>query len=249
MSKLLDNVRNVMRVRHYSYQTEKTYLHWIRQFIFFNKITHPAEMGAAEVEAFLTHLAVERNVAASTQNQALAVLLFLYKEVLNIDLSWLDKFTPAKKSNHLPVVLTKQEVGLIISQLSGTNWLIANLHYGSGLRLIEALRLRVKDFGFRVSANRRSQRQRRQRPLYGFAEYFNRTAAKAVKNGWKTARAGFTKRSRTRRYAVRAFEKISGRGKGMGVAICFPVEKFERQSADRTNRQNSRVAVEPAKTV
>ncbi len=151
MSKLLDNVRNVMRVRHYSYQTEKTYVHWIRQFIFFNKITHPAEMGAAEVEAFLTHLAVERNVAASTQNQALAALLFLYKEVLNIDLSWLDKFTPAKKSNHLPVVLTKQEVGLIISQLSGTNWLIANLLYGSGLRLIEALRLRVKDLdcGFR----------------------------------------------------------------------------------------------------
>ncbi len=85
MSKLLDNVRNVMRVRHYSYQTEKTYVHWIRQFIFFNKITHPAEMGAAEVEAFLTHLAVERNGAALTQNQALAALLFLYRTCLQLN--------------------------------------------------------------------------------------------------------------------------------------------------------------------
>ncbi len=151
MSKLLDNVRNVLRVRHYSYQTEKTYVHWISQFIFFHKVTHPAEMGAAEVEAFLTHLAVERNVAASTQNQALAALLFLYREVLSVDLPWLDKFTPAKKSDRVPVVLTKEEVKLIINQLTGTNWLIANLLYGSGLRLIEALRLRVKDldFGFK----------------------------------------------------------------------------------------------------
>ena len=121
MSKLLDNVRNVLRVRHYSYQTEKTYVHWIRQFIFFHKVTHPAEVGAAEVEAFLTHLAVERNVAASTQNQALAALLFLYREVLSVDLPWLDKFTPAKKSDRVPVVLTKEEVKLIINQLTGTN--------------------------------------------------------------------------------------------------------------------------------
>ncbi len=151
MSKLLDDVRNVMRVRHYSYQTEKTYIYWIRQYIFFHKITHPAEMGAAQVEAFLTHLAVEKNVSASTQNQALAALLFLYKEVLKVDLAWLDGFTAAKKSSRVPVVLTKEEVKLIINQLTGTNWLIANLLYGSGLRLIEALRLRVKDldFGFK----------------------------------------------------------------------------------------------------
>lgn len=151
MSKLLDNVRNVMRVRHYSYETEKIYVYWIKQYIFFHKITHPAEMGAAEVEAFLTHLAVGKNVAASTQNQALAALLFLYKEVLKVDLSWLDSFTAAKKSSRVPVVLTKEEVKSIINQLTGTNWLIANLLYGSGLRLIEALRLRVKDldFGFK----------------------------------------------------------------------------------------------------
>ena len=108
-------------------------------------------MGAAEVEAFLTHLAVEKTVSASTQNQALAALLFLYKEVLKQDLPWLEKFKPAKKSNHVPVVLTREEVNLILAHLKGANWLIANLLYGAGLRLIEALRLRVKDvdFGFR----------------------------------------------------------------------------------------------------
>ena len=151
MSKLLDDVRNVLRVRHYSYQTEKTYIHWIRKYIYFHNITHPKEMGAAEVEAFLTHLAVEKTVAASTQNQALAALLFLYKEVLKVDLPWLDNFKTARKSERVPVVLTKAEVKLILDELKGTNWLIANLLYGSGLRLSEALRLRVKDldFGYR----------------------------------------------------------------------------------------------------
>lgn len=151
MSKLLDSVRSVMRVRHYSYETEKTYVYWIRQYIFFHKITHPKEMSAAEVEAFLTHLAVEKSVSASTQNQALHALLFLYKEVLKVDLPWLNEFKTAKKSSRVPVVLTKDEVKTILDKLTGTNWLIGNLLYGSGLRLIEALRLRVKDldFGFR----------------------------------------------------------------------------------------------------
>ncbi len=151
MSKLLDHVRAVLRTRHYSYRTEKTYIEWILQYIRFHNIKHPAEMGAAELEAFLTHLAVVRNVAASTQNQALAALLFLYREVLRVDLPWLEKFTPAKKSSRVPVVLTKDEVKIIIGQLKDTNWLIANLLYGAGLRLQEALRLRVKDldFGFR----------------------------------------------------------------------------------------------------
>ncbi|MDQ3749428.1 MAG: phage integrase N-terminal SAM-like domain-containing protein, partial [Acidobacteriota bacterium] len=151
MSKLLDQVRAVLRTRHYSYRTEKTYIEWILQYIRFHDIKHPKEMGAAEVEAFLTHLAVERTVAASTQNQALAALLFLYREVLSVDLPWLEKFTPAKKSSRVPVVLTRAEVKLILSQLKETNWLIANLLYGAGLRLHEALRLRVKDldFGFK----------------------------------------------------------------------------------------------------
>ena len=148
MSKLLDDVRDVMRVKHYSYQTEKIYIYWIKKYIFFHKVTHPAEMGAAEVQAFLTHLAVEKNVAASTQNQALSALLFLYREVLKVDLPWLDQFTPAKKSNRVPVVLTKEEVRIILAGLKDTNWLVASLLYGSGLRLIEALRLRVKDLDF-----------------------------------------------------------------------------------------------------
>lgn len=148
MSKLLNDVRAVMRMRHYSYQTEKTYVYWIRQYIFFHNTTHPNEMGAQQVEAFLTHLAVEKNVSASTQNQALAALLFLYREVLKVDLPWLEGFSPAKKSSRVPVVLTKQEVALILNELNGTNWIIANLLYGAGLRLIEALRLRVKDFDF-----------------------------------------------------------------------------------------------------
>jgi integron integrase len=151
MPKLLDRVRALMRVRHYSYQTEQTYLKWMRRYIGFHNIRNPVEMGAPEVEAFLTHLAVEGNVSASTQNQALFALLFLYREVLAVDLPWLEEFTPAKKSSRVPVVLTKDEVKRIFDCLSGTNGLIAGLLYGSGLRLHEALRLRVKDldFGFK----------------------------------------------------------------------------------------------------
>ncbi len=151
MPKLLERVRSLMRMRHYSYETEKRYVYWIRHYIGFHHIINPNEMGAAKVEAFLSHLAVENQVSASTQNQALTALLFLYREVLSDDLPWLEKFTPAKKSIHVPVVLTKDEVKIIISRLKDTNWLIANLLYCAGLRLTEVLRLRVKDldFGFR----------------------------------------------------------------------------------------------------
>ncbi len=114
MFKLLHQVRAVLRTRHYSYRTEKTYTEWILQYIRFHQIRHPAEMGAAEIETFLSHLAVERSVSASTQNQALSALLFLYREVLKIDLPWLEKFAPAKKSSRVPVVLTKEEVKMII---------------------------------------------------------------------------------------------------------------------------------------
>ena len=143
MPKLLDQVRTVLRVRRYSYRTEKTYVQWIRQYIFFHNVKHPKDMGATEIEAFLTHLAVERTVSAATQNQALAALLFLYREVLSGDLPWLEKFMPARKSSRVPDVLTKAEVRKVIGEMSGTNWLIANLLYGAGLRLQEALRLRV----------------------------------------------------------------------------------------------------------
>ncbi|TAK53982.1 MAG: integron integrase [Gammaproteobacteria bacterium] len=146
--RLLDQVRDRIRVLHYSYRTEQQYSAWIRRFILFHGKRHPQSMGAAEVEAFLTHLARDRNVAAATQSQALAAILFLYKQVLNVDLPWLENVTRATRPRRLPVVLTPEEVRAVIAHLSGHHWLIASLLYGSGLRLMEALRLRVKDLDF-----------------------------------------------------------------------------------------------------
>lgn len=134
-----------MRTRHFAYRTEKAYLSWIRRYVKFHKRRHPREMGAAEVESFLSHLAVDSHVSASTQNQALQALLFLYQRVLEIDLPWLENVTRARRPKRLPVVLTVAEVRAVLAQLDGTAWLVANLLYGSGLRLMEALRLRVKD--------------------------------------------------------------------------------------------------------
>lgn len=143
--RLLDQVRACCRVRHYSLRTEKAYVHWIRRFILFHGKRHPREMGAGEIEAFLTHLAVEEQVAASTQNQALAAILFLYREILAIELPWLDGITRAKRPPRVPVVLTRDEVRALLARLDGIYWLIASLMYGSGLRLMEAMRLRIKD--------------------------------------------------------------------------------------------------------
>ena len=146
--KLLDQVSAKMRVKHYSIRTEKSYIDWIKRFILHNGKTHPKNMGAAEVELFLTYLAVQRNVSASTQNQAKSALLYLYKEVLGVELPWLDNVTQAKVPQRLPVVLTQAEVQAVLSRMDGTMWLIASLLYGSGLRIMEALRLRVKDVDF-----------------------------------------------------------------------------------------------------
>lgn len=146
--RLLDLVRERCRVKHYSIRTEKRYIDWIRRFILFHNKRHPQTMGAAEVEAFLSHLAVQLNVAASTQNQALAAIMFLYKEVLGIELPWLENVTRAKKPARLPVVLSESEVQRLLAQLDGVHHLVASLLYGSGLRLMEALRLRVKDVDF-----------------------------------------------------------------------------------------------------
>jgi len=146
--RLLDLLRQQIRLRNYSIRTETIYAEWVKRYIRFHKYRHPAEMGAAEVEAFLSHLAVARKVAAATQNQALAALLFLYKEVLKLELPWLEGVVRAKKPTHLPVVLTREEVAEVLAEMSGVHWLVANLLYGSGLRLMEALRLRVKDLEF-----------------------------------------------------------------------------------------------------
>ena len=146
--KLLDQVRDKIRFKHYSIRTEQAYLDWIRRFILFHKKRHPAEMGASEVEAFLTHLAVAGKVAASTQNQARSALLFLYKEVLGQELPWLDDVEQAKRPRRLPVVLTHAETRAVLDRLRNTHWLLASLLYGTGMRLMEGLRLRVKDLDF-----------------------------------------------------------------------------------------------------
>ena len=146
--RLLDRVRDAIRVRHYSIRTEQAYTGWIRRFILFHGKRHPAEMGKLEVEAFLTHLAVSGNVAAPTQNQALSAVLFLYKEVLGQELGWMESVVRAKKPARLPVVFTREEVRAIMARLDGVRWIMAMLLHGSGLRLLECLRLRVKDIVF-----------------------------------------------------------------------------------------------------
>lgn len=143
--KLLEQMRAVIRTKHYSLATEKNYLQWAKRFILFHGKRHPADMSAAEVEAFLSALATERNVSASTQNQAMHAILFLYRDVLHIDLPWLDGITRAKVSKRLPSVLTQQEIAAMLAHVSGTNGLIIRLLYGTGMRIKECLRLRIKD--------------------------------------------------------------------------------------------------------
>ena len=145
--KLLDQVRDAIHLKQYSYRTEQAYVGWIKRYLYFHDVRHPSEMGAPEVEAFLTHLAVKENVAASTQNQALSALLFLHREVLHQDLGPVDALR-AKRPKRLPTVLTKDETLRLIGCLSGTHQLMGKLIYGSGVRLMECLRLRVKDLEF-----------------------------------------------------------------------------------------------------
>ena len=147
-AKLLDVARDRLRTQHYSHRTEVAYILWIRQFIRFHRGRHPRELSAPDVEKFLTYLAVERHVAASTQNQALAAIQYLYRKVLETGLDWVDGVVRAKRSEYLPTVLSKPEVMRLIGLLSGTEWLVCSLLYGTGMRLMECLRLRVKDIDF-----------------------------------------------------------------------------------------------------
>lgn len=146
--RLLDRLRAEIRLRHYSIRTEETYVDWARRFILFHGKRHPKDIGSLEVTAFLSHLASERNVSASTQNQAKSALLFLYREVLDIELPWLDEVIAAKTPRRLPVVLTQTEVRRLLNETSGTMGLVVSLLYGTGMRLLEGLRLRVKDVEF-----------------------------------------------------------------------------------------------------
>jgi integron integrase len=144
----MDEVRRKLRMKHYSLRTEQAYSAWIRRFIFESGKRHPRTMGAKEVERFLSHLAAVHNVSAGTQNQALSALLFLYREVLGIDLPWMDNIVRAKRPRRAPTVLARDEVRRLLAALDGIDWLMAGLLYGSGLRLMECLRLRVKDVDF-----------------------------------------------------------------------------------------------------
>lgn len=144
----MGQVRNALRVKHYSRNTEKDYMRWIKRFIFFHNKRHPTEMGEKEIREFLNHLAVNENVAASTQNQALCAIIFLYREVLHKKIGEIEGLIWAKKPKHLPTVYTRSEVKAILSLLKGAKWLMVSLLYGSGLGLKECLRLRIKDIEF-----------------------------------------------------------------------------------------------------
>ena len=146
--RLLDRVREAIRVRHYSLRTEEVYLQWVRRYILFHGKRHPDDMGEAEVAAFLSYLAMERNVAAATQNQALSAILFLYTNVLGRDLDWLKDVARAKRPRRLPVVLSRDEIQRVLARMVGINSLLARLMYGTGMRAMESLQLRVKDVDF-----------------------------------------------------------------------------------------------------
>ncbi|HEX9127679.1 MAG TPA: integron integrase [Gemmatimonadaceae bacterium] len=146
--KLLDSLRVTLRTKHYSIRTEESYVLWARRFILFHKKRHPSSMGAPEINEFLSHLAVDRNVSASTQNQALSALLFLYRDVLGDEVPWLEDLVRAPRSIRIPTVLTRAEVRMLIGAMSGTAQLVARILYGSGVRLLEGLRVRIKDLDF-----------------------------------------------------------------------------------------------------
>ena len=150
-AKLLDQVREVLRVKHYAIRTEEVYIHWIKRYIFFHQKRHPREMNAAEVQSFLSDLALKQKVSASTQNQALNALVFLYNEVLHQELGSLDGLVRAPRSKRIPLVMSRDEVRWVIAAMSGTQQLLARLLYGTGMRLLESLRLRVKDLDFELN--------------------------------------------------------------------------------------------------
>ena len=146
--KLLDRLREALRSRHYSGRTEEAYCHWVKRFIFFHQVRHPAEMAEPEINAFLTHLAVKEKVSASTQNQALSALLFLYRKVIGREVGELGEVIRARKPARVPVVMSRDETKAVLGALTGDKWLMASMMYGAGLRLMECLRLRVKDIDF-----------------------------------------------------------------------------------------------------
>jgi len=219
--KLLDRVRWHLRVKHYSIRTEQVYVDWIRRFILFHRKRHPNEMGECEITEFLTHLAVNKHVAASTQNQAFAALLFLYQQVLDRKLDFIDNVQRVTRPAKLPVVFTPAEACAVLAHLKGDYRLMAELLYGSGLRLMECLRLRIKDIDFGYNRITRPRRQRSARASCALA---TKTAAPATRTDCARERitsAGCGSRWRESLPAVRVGTEISQRRSRTHLAIRF----------------------------
>ena len=217
--KLLDQVRQAIRTRHYSPRTEETYVHWIKRFIFFHNKRHPAEMAEAEIARFLSNLAAESHVSASTQNQALNAVLFLYRHVLRKDIGYVNGVVRANRPKRLPTVLTRQEVRSILGNLAGLEWIMTMLLYGAGLRLMECLRLRVKDVDFSSNEIRvRSGKGDKDRVtmLPGAVKEPLLTHLRGVK---RQHEEDIRKGSRSRCPARRTGTQISKRREGVGLAV------------------------------
>jgi site-specific recombinase XerD len=226
--RLLDQVADALRVRHYSPKTVDAYVHWVRRFILFNERRHPAELGKDEVARFLSHLAIGAKVSASTQNQALSALLFLYAEVLGSELGWMEDVVRAKRPARLPVVMSRLEVNAVLAGLSGSTRLMASLLYGSGLRLVECVTLRVKDvdFGAGQLTVRRGKGQRDRAALL-------RAVDAASGRGAASARGRRCARRRLRRAAQRAQHQVPERSARVAVAVGVSGDAHVRTSRDR----------------
>jgi integron integrase len=235
--RLLDQVRDAIRTRHYSRRTEDAYAHWIVRFIRFHRLRHPETMGEAEIEAFLTHLAVEERVAASTQNQALSAILFLYRHVLRRDLDWLEGIVRAKAPARVPVVLSRQEVRALLGQLGGVTWLMAATLYGAGLRLLECCQLRIKDVDFDaghiVVRGGKGERDRRTMLPAGLRQNLRQQIDTVRRQHEKDLRRGAGWVELPRRLA----EKYPNAGREPGWQWVFPATRFYE---DRTTGQRRR---------
>ena len=195
--------REAIRTRHLSPRTEEAYVFWIRRYVLFHGKRHPAELGGAEVTRFLSHLAVAARVSASTQNQALSALLFLYRRVLHIDLPWLEGLVRAKRPARLPVVLSRDEVAAVLAHLDGVRWRVAALLYGAGLRLLECLQLRVKDVDLVrseivVRAGKGDRDRRTMLRSGSRSRHSSPASAACTRPIWRVARAGWPSRTRSR---------------------------------------------------
>ncbi len=231
--RLLDRVRDAVRTRHLSPKTEKAYVGWTKRFVVFQGMRHPEEMREREINQFMSYLAVKRKVSPATQKQALSALIFLYKKVLDMELGWVRGFIRAKQAIRLPVVLTREEVAAVLAHLSGLHWLMASLLYGSGMRLLECLRMRIKDVDF----------QRNEiilRDAKGKVDPSGPSPNEGQKSPWRPhqartppARRGSTERCRLRGATLRSRSQVSASASRMGLAVGLPGNPFLCRACDR----------------